>query len=441
MIKLIATRSVIALWAMSICSLAAAELDLESAVRAAVADDPWLRGNAARQEATLADSVAASALPDPVISMGLANLPTDTFDFDQEPMTQFRVGVSQVLPRGDTRALRQERLQLRSDVFPHQRSDREAKIRHALTSTWLAAYQSQASIHLIENDRGLFQQLSGIAEARYTAALGETRQQDLVRAQLELTRLDDRLAQLNERALGQRALLSRWLLPDRAVSEWQTEGEVPALALSRAPQLQPPTSVAAGQGGDSSEVRDLLLAHPAVKALDTDIDASRKGVALAEESYKPQWRLDASYGYRDDDPLAGDRADFFSLGVAFDLPVFTEHRQDQQVRSAAALAAARETDRALLLRDLLARHESARARLETLDKRRALYDQRLLREMGEQTEAALAAYTSDNGDFAEVVRSRIAELNAKIDALDIDVQRLLVINDLNYILVAGRLQP
>ena len=52
--------------------------------------------------------------------------------------------------------------------------------------------------------------------------------------------------------------------------------------------------------------------------------------------------------------------------------------------------------------------------------------------MHEQAEASLSAYTNDDGDFAEVVRARIAELNARIDALDIEIERLKTIAQLNY---------
>ena len=44
----------------------------------------------------------------------------------------------------------------------------------------------------------------------------------------------------------------------------------------------------------------------------------------------------------------------------------------------------------------------------------------------------LGAYTSDDGDFAEVVRARIAELNANIDAMVLEVERLKLIAQLNY---------
>jgi hypothetical protein len=53
-------------------------------------------------------------------------------------------------------------------------------------------------------------------------------------------------------------------------------------------------------------------------------------------------------------------------------------------------------------------------------------------EIAEQAEASLTAYTRDDGDFAEVVRARIDGLNARIEALDIDIARLQVISQLNY---------
>ena len=46
------------------------------------------------------------------------------------------------------------------------------------------------------------------------------------------------------------------------------------------------------------------------------------------------------------------------------------------------------------------------------------------------------AYTNDDGDFSEVVRARIAELNARVEALDIEIDRLQTISQLNYFFAA-----
>jgi hypothetical protein len=57
--------------------------------------------------------------------------------------------------------------------------------------------------------------------------------------------------------------------------------------------------------------------------------------------------------------------------------------------------------------------------------------------MHEQAEASLPAYTNDTGDFSEVVRASIAELNAKIDSLSIQVSRQKIIAQLNYFFTSG----
>jgi hypothetical protein len=44
----------------------------------------------------------------------------------------------------------------------------------------------------------------------------------------------------------------------------------------------------------------------------------------------------------------------------------------------------------------------------------------------------LTAYTNVTGDFSEVVRARIAELNANIASLDIEVERQKLRAQLNY---------
>ncbi|MBL4607172.1 MAG: hypothetical protein JKY01_05010 [Pseudomonadales bacterium] len=67
-----------------------------------------------------------------------------------------------------------------------------------------------------------------------------------------------------------------------------------------------------------------------------------------------------------------------------------------------------------------------------LVERQQLYKNRLLPQMREQSEASLNAYTNDVGDFSEVMRSRIAELNARIDYLAINVDKQETIAQLAY---------
>ena len=206
---------------------ASAELTMAEAVATAQRNDPWLQGSELRQQSVEAQAIAAGTLPDPMLDLGFANLPTDTFDFDQEAMTQFKVGVVQTFPRGDSRALGERRLSLLGEQFPFQRDERRARLAVTVANVWLDAWGARESVRLIEADRKLFEQLVDVAHSSYASAVGGTRQQDLVRSQLELTRLEDRLSVLHERLETSRSKLGQWLRPGPQVSSDSNAGWLP----------------------------------------------------------------------------------------------------------------------------------------------------------------------------------------------------------------------
>ena len=402
-------------------NVSAKEYSLSEAVTEAQQHDPWLQASLYQQESLDALSVSASTLPDPTMRLGLANLATDSFDFGQEAMTQLTVGVTQMFPRGKTRVLSQAKLAQLSEAQPLARADRQAMVAVSVAHLWLDAYRSEQILMLIQHKRSLFEHLVDVAESSYSTASGKTRQQDLIRAQLELTRLDDRLARLRQARDVQLAQLSEWLLQDISVSSF-THFFQPL-------NLRDPSLIA------TDHFNSYLLAHPKVGMVEQKIRAGDTDVELAKQSYKPQWGVNASYGYRDKDPLGSERADLFSVGVSFDVPLFTSNKQNKQVKSASAQREAIKTERALVLRQLKAGADTAKANYQRLLERQGLFKNRLLKEISEQAEASLTAYTRDDGDFAEVVRARIAELEVQIDALNIDIDIQKTIAQLNYFLI------
>ncbi len=423
--------------ALLLCSNSATalELSLREAIQIAQSNDPWIEGSRYRQQALAAQSTAAGALPDPMVTAGFANLPTDTFDFNQEPMTQFSVGVSQALPRGNSRALRREQLATLSAQHPYQRADRRARVEAQVSVIWLDAWRAAETIRLIEKDSDLFLQLVDIAQSNYVNSLKGTRQQDLVHAESELTRLEDRLLVLREEREIALAKLQQWLQNSAAAAVGSPGYELPR-QLSDIKPLAPQFLTATQSPGPQSLAR-ALEHHPALQTVTRRLEASSTAIKLAEQQYRPEWRLSASYGYRDDDPLGQRRADFFSFGVSFDLPIFTSSRQDQKVISATATTESIRTEKALLLRKMIAEITTLQARLQRLNERQQLYQSRLLSDMRAQVESALEAYTNDDGDFAEVVRARIAQLNTRIAAIDIEVNRQKTLAELNYFFVSA----
>lgn len=398
-------------------------LTLDAAVGAAIEADPWLSGSRDTEDALRNEAIAAGSLPDPRLSLQAMNFPAWNLDINQEPMTQLAVGVSQQFPRGRTLALAREQKETLAAAEPLRRADRRARLTATVSQLYLDAYLAQASRNLIEQDRSLFEQLVEVAEVQYASAVGRARQQDLIRAQLELTRLDDRLT----------------LLRQRQDTAWQRLVEfigagVTAPLASALPNLAPHVRPVAGGELDAKSLFAEMRQHPAVLANERRIDSVATGVDLARQKYRPGWSLSAQYGYRADDRSGNARDDLVSLGVTLDLPLFRANRQDKEVSAALARESAARADRDLLVRQLVAELTSARAELLRLNERRTLYSERLLPQMSQQAAASLSAYNNADGDFAEAVRARIAELDTKIDALALDIARQQTLARINYLL-------
>lgn len=395
------------------------ELSLDEALNVALNNEPWLTANKYQQAAVQAQSLAAGTLPDPVLTVGLMNLPTDGFAFDQEGMTQLKVGVSQMFSRGDSLELKQQALAQSAQQFPWLRADRLAQVKTIVIESWLNAYRAQQSIALIERDKGLFTQLIDITESSYASSVGNTRQQDIIRAQLELTRLEDKLVMLEQQFESAKKRLSQWL-PMNMLTQPVSTNRTDIMPLVDFEKLE------------FTKLIPLLMAHPAIVAIDQTVMAKQTEIAVAKQGYKPQFGVNMGYGYRDDTPMGESRADLFSVGISIDLPLFTDNRQDQQVNAAIAMAESVKTEKLLALQRLKGMYFKEFSQLARLQQRDALYQTKLLPQMAEQAQATLNAYTRDDGEFSEVMRARISELNAKIDALNIQIDQQIIIARLNY---------
>jgi len=394
-------------------------LSLNQAVDLAIQNDPWLSQSAQLQDALREEAVAAGTLPDPRLKLGAANLPTDTFDTGQEGMTQATIGISQSFPRGDTLKLTSEKKRQMAAVQEFRRDNRRAEVARTVTSLWLDIWSSQQSIELIEANRGLFEQLADVAEAGYTSASMGSRQQDVIRASLELTRLDDRLTSLESTLAASQEALAEWI--NISPGYVDVDGQLPQM-------FSQPLA-----GAWEQTTTESIMRHPWVRITEQLIETRVVDVELAHQSYKPEWSISAQYGYREDAPNGQDRADLFSVGIGFDLPLFTGNRQDRQVNASVSRLEAAKTERLLQVRTLQAKARTALARIARLDERIDLYQQELLPQMDEQASAALSAYNNDDGDFAEAVRARIAQLNANVELIQMRAQRAKHLADFGYL--------
>ncbi|MCZ4241855.1 TolC family protein [Alteromonas macleodii] len=410
-------------------------LSLEQALQLAIQYDPLLKGNAHRKDRFNAEAEASSYWANPQVSASVQNLPTDGFAFDQEPMTQFKVGLKQQLPRGDENLYSQQKYQVMANQMSVESQARKAWLKREVTLTWLDWVYATRRIGLLDKEKSLLTQLLDFTDSRYSQGVGAAAQQDILQVRLALLSLDDKYVQAYQQKNEARSALSKWFgAPlDESVSAPLTQStrdaiEVDAILNDSNLSLSSFLTVI-----ENSEPFSILQHHPEAMLLQIQTQIEAQNVNIAREQTKSQWAFEASYGYRQDAQNGASRADFVSLGVQVDLPFFNKSRQDASIAAAASKMSASETDFRLKVNELAANAEVLKSRLSALSERKALYETSLIGETRQLSEAELTAYTTDTGDIGDVVNANLKQVQVQDDLLKIDIERARTLASLAYL--------
>lgn len=421
----------------------AQSLSLEQALELAIKHDPLLKGNDYREQAFHAEADASSYWANPQISASVQNLPTDNFALDQEPMTQFKVGVKQQLPRGDENQYNQKKYRVMASKILIENQARKAWLEREVTLAWIDWAYAERRIGLLDKERSLLTQLLDFTDSRYSQGVVAAAQRDVLQVRLALLSLDDKYVQAYQQENEARAALSKWFgAPlDEAVS-----GPSPLSkreSKSRLVRAFPEFDVILNRSNtslasllaliDSSEPFSILKHHPEAILLQFQTQIETQNLNIAREQTKSQWALEASYGYRQDAQNGASRADFVSVGVQVDLPFFTKSRQDASISAAASKKSASETDFRLKVNELAAKAEVLKSRLSGLSERKALYETALIGEVHQLSEAELTAYTTDTGNIDDVVSANLKQVEVQENLLKIEVERAKTLASLAYL--------
>lgn len=394
------------------------ELSLTEAIDISLQSETVSTALAYRASSLDSQATADGQLPDPKLKLGLANFPTDTFDRDQEAMTQLQLGVIQTFPRGDSREIRSRMTRDKADKSRLMASDARLKAQRDVSHDWLELFYWLKAEQTVTQSRGWFRKLVDLTESRYR--VGSATQQDVVQAELELDRLADRIEQIRIKQDMSRAELSRWIGRDslRPLPE-----DLPKFAV---PDI------------DESSAIDLAQ-HPLLQARNAEIHAGESRVDLARQSYKPGWALDVTYGGRTGvNPDGSERADFLSAKVLLDIPLFTSKRQDQNLAVSQQELEAVKQERETLLRQIASQLQAAQSSLRIQERQIDLYQKRLVPQSHRHSELSLRAYENNRVEFNSVVLARIAELDTHLKALRLEIDRARTLTTLAYL--AGELQ-
>lgn len=374
-------------------------LTIERAVQTALQRDALINVYQSRSDAYREQSISEDTLPDPKIKFGFLNFPTDTFARNQEPMTQIKLGVQQMFPRGNSLEIKSQRAMSMSMAERAKTENQRRKVTHEVRETWLELYYWLKAKDIVSKNRNLFNKLVTVTKQQYAA--GRQKQQDVISSELELGMLDDRELKIETKLEVTRAKLAKYI--GNSYSMNSLAAVLPEFILPR-------------------NNTSWLESHPMINMEDAMVQAKEKNVDLAKQSYKPSWMLDLSYGQREDDGATGKaRPDFVTAMVVFDLPLFTADKQDKKVAASKYRLNSALNVREERKRNLSRMRESYLSKEIRLSQRIEKYKNLLIPKAIENTKAALYSYQSGRSEFTSLMRAQIIELETQLRGLRLDV--------------------
>jgi len=362
-------------------------LNPDQLVQEAVENNPEILGATQKWEVYKEKIPRISALPDPMLGFGIVNLPTN-FSFRDEDMTMKEISISQMFPFPGKRALMGEAANEEAQAVSKEVDEKANNIiRDVKNAYWDLSHVYRAT-EVTRRNKDILASLARTTEARY--AVGEGIQQDVLKAQVEISRMLDELIMLGQQQTDIEARLCSLLnrSGDCLI------GEPEELVFRKFPVALQELQNAA------------LETNPALARMKNMIAAKEKDLQSAKLEYYPDITVRFAYGQRDDSPEMN-RRDVLTGMLEVNLPVYYKSKQDRKVAEAVAEIRVLEAQYRGMKNEIFYMIASMVSMLERVERQLALYRTGIIPQAGVQVQSALSAYTVNRVDLMSLLDSQM----------------------------------
>jgi outer membrane protein, heavy metal efflux system len=374
----------------------------------------------ARRRAAAAEARVpqAGALPDPTLTGGLMYGSVPDLHLSAEGTMMFSLQLAQMIPVPGSRRMREDVAEAFHRAALHDVEETEIQVIARLKKAYHELVFVHQSEDVLRRNLALLGDLAEVAGGRL--AVGRVPQQDVLRAQTEVTRMDEQLVALEERRTA--ALIEINEVLDRdpfepVVPEYP--GEVRRVATATPPPgAFTAASLEEGLGPELPSLKELqgeaVRSRPSLVGLGQRIEAMRRNRDLAVRERWPDLGVMVAYGPRVGGP------DMVSVGLSVDLPLFRGRKQDQAVLEAGETLAEHEARHREIVADVrseVARRYNALVRTR---ERLLLVGDGVIPQARATVESATGAYQAGRVEFASLL-----EAQAVLFRNEIELTRLL----------------
>jgi outer membrane protein, heavy metal efflux system len=334
----------------------------------------------------------ANALPEPMLSYGYAgNAPIPPFDIQKgDPSSARMLSFTQEVPYPGKLALKGKMANVAAEaeywVYEQTRLNVVAEVKDA----YFDLYFIHKAIETVTKNKELLEKFAKIAEASYS--VGKGIQQDVLKAQVEISKLIDQLTVLEQRKQTTEARLNSLLFrePETAIGKPE---EVKSRDFSYS----------------LAQLNDIAFTnYPALKTQRRKIDREQYGIELAKKDFYPDFTVGFTYFNRPGMP------EMYGVNVGVKLPLYFWQKQRPAVAEASASAAAERQRLENTTTLLFFRIKDRYLAVTTAQRLVNLYGTTIIPQSSLSLESAIAGYEVGKVDFLTLLDNLVTLRNYEL---------------------------
>jgi outer membrane protein TolC len=354
---------------------------------------PSIHAAARMVDAKRARIAQARALPDPQLSVGYMGDPAPFKTQKNDPSSYRTIGVMQELPYPGKRDLRGKIAAKEADAETWNVEAARRRVRAEVKIAYYDLWGVKKALETTAKNKELLEKLARITEEKYK--VGKGIQQDVLRAQVEVTRIRQRQTILDQR---KRTL----------------EAQIASLLLRPFDSQQSPLPTEVAQSGLPYSLEELVQKSvenwPEIHRQDELIEQSRLAADLARRELYP----DLSIGWDYQNRTSG-QPEMYGLRFTMNLPLFNKGRRYAAANEAnetqASARQMREAVRTTLMFQVKEDYLEAKASDELI----SLYSKAIVPQSALALESSLTAYQVGNLDFLSLMTNFNTVLDYETD--------------------------
>jgi outer membrane protein TolC len=367
------------------------ELNLDEAESIALAENPEIHVAVRRVAMAEAHIPTAGALDDPQLMYRGWQVPLKhPWDYNS---AQNMLMISQALPGPGKRGLESGIATTDVQAEKYSLESTRLRVRVEVRKAFYDLLLAQDELQIHDQHVAIAHQAIEVARIKYTT--GKVPQQDMLKAQLALTRLAEHMVRFDRDADVARAHLNTLL------------GRNPTLPISLHGDFQLDQPLPSAQ--DLEKIA--LQSRPDLLAAEVAASKSRQEQSLAKKAYVPDFTVSAGYMLM---PSGSDPRNNYMIEGSVSLPWLNHRKHDGDIAEAAARVTEEDSELSAMRNEAFGQIEEALADARAAQRLVAIYKNALRPQADATLHAAVIAYENNQTELLDL-------LDSQMTVIDIDL--------------------